>query len=282
MKKRIIITILILAVLAGIFIPLYLFVFRKNELTQVDASNLIIASAIEIGVIEDYKEAPKINFSKFNTGNGQKNLINSITLPSINNIELDATSYTNSTGDFNYIVSLCAKFMRIDKLEQNKVYQLTVDEDIVKIGYKIINYEVLFTVYNDTTGKYSFISFFYDSSDNEFEYIYIKDSSATNLFNCSFSRYKFNCNDMLSYENYNLNGVEGENVAKAIQNGQSGSSSIAIIDYLNLTKKTYTSSTPDKHFILSNYIYQVYSNFTNGLKYGVELIKDTSKPIVIK
>src|SRR5574344_1758879 len=102
MKIRIIIVLIILIVCAAIVLPLYFFLFKKKDLTQEQASNLVTRIAIDIGTIADYTDSPKQE--DLVKGNSEDNIINSNSIIDISDIIQATTSqtYIATEGEFDW------------------------------------------------------------------------------------------------------------------------------------------------------------------------------------
>lgn len=287
MKKRIIIALIILIVCAGVGLSLYFFVFKKNNLTQDQATSIIVRAAIDIEAIDssELEGVEDIDFKKLETGSGGKNIIKSKPLPSINNLifisedyDPSATYYTENIVKVKYLAKFCAYFMSIDKLEPNTVYKTTVENEELKMIYKIIKNEVLFVIKNITTDTLEMISFFYDSSDKEYEYVHVVNRTSGGMSDFYVERFKANINGFLSYEYYALEGVSESDTLTSIGNGE-GISKAYILDYVNKTYKTFNSiNALEEHLSLSKYIYQISENFNDGLKKVKETLTKETNP----
>lgn len=265
MKRRIIIAFIVLLII-GVGLSLY-FVFRKTTLSEEQAGNLIIRSAIDMEVLEDYEGAPEL--IDFETGSGEKNIININALPSVSEISLSSEALATGLGtdEIAFIIELCLDILDIENLNQNQVYLLEISGE-TKVVYKLVENEIVFAYLDNVTENINIISFFYDSIDNEYEFISVENTSPEDGFGCSFKRIKGNSDGLVSYEDYILNGIVGDNVLVKIESGE-GTTQVLNIDYKNSIKKyaEYNETTnPDDHFIVSNYIYQVYSNYNSSLE----------------
>ncbi|MDD4111050.1 MAG: hypothetical protein PHS54_05865 [Clostridia bacterium] len=272
MKKRIIKAIIIFAVLAAIGLGLFL-IFKDNSLNEIQANNFITRAAIDMDVIDDYDGAPELPVVE--TGTGEDNIINLNSLPSISEITLasgvlavESATYTESVARIDFIVTLCKKILDVENVKQNQVYEIDIDGVEVKVAYKLMGYEVVFVCWNSVTEKISLVSFFYDSIDSEYEFICVEDFSPEGGFASAFGRIKGNADGLVSYEAYSLTGIVGTEVLTKIEAGE-GTTNVLNLDYENLTIKNaeYNETTnADDHFIVSSYIYQVYSNYNTSLE----------------
>lgn len=273
MKRRIVIALFVLALLVGVGLSLY-FLFKKNTLSEEQAKNLIIRAAIDMEIIDDYEGSPDL--IEFKTGTGEKNIINTKSLPSISEISLTSEGLTGELGidEINSIIGLCLDILDIEGLQQNQVYDLEIDGVNRKVAYKLVENEIVFAYNID--GNINIISFFYDSIDNEYEFISVENTSPEGGFESYFKRIKGNAEGLLSYEEYQLSGIVGDNVLEKIEAGE-GTTRILNIDYKNSTQKSaeYNKTiNPDDHFVASSYVYQVYTNYDTSLEDLKNLILD--------
>lgn len=285
MKKRIIIALLILIVLAAVGLSLYLFVFKERNMSRETAANFVSRIAIDIEAIEDYEGSP--NLEDLNINSGNDTIIKTNPLPAIEGIELINNSLTTAkinegTDSLKEIILEINSFLNTEKAEPNKVYQRVVEYTTTKYFYKTINNEITLTkkIIEGENVTTSYLSIIYDSKDNEYE---IVRTTKYNNSSYTFTRYKLNSNEILSVENYNLIDIVNEDAATAVKNGE-GTSLINISDFKNQTYKSVQlnkSTSADNHLILSSYIYQAYSNFNEKLSESIELIDKETKPTVI-
>lgn len=289
MKKRITIALIILVTLTAVGLSLYFFVFKDKNMSREQAENLVIRASIDTGAIQNYEDAPTL--SNLNTGSGDNNIINSNLLESISQINLINQVWTEDLKNYQTeqaksLVKIFHNIIKVNKSELNKVYEYksTNPELIEKVVLTIIGNEVIITaqVINKTTQAVSaqyFYSFFYDSIDNEYEFVKVyKDNSGYR-----FERTKANSNGLISQEIYILTGTTDENILLGIKNGE-GASSIDVYNFINRTYKKETLNkitSVDNHFRLSSYIYQIYENFNEKLESNIKLIKEEKTPLVI-
>jgi hypothetical protein len=284
MKKRIIIALIILVMAATVGLCLYFFVFKDKNMSRENAANLVNRIAIDIGAIEEYEGSPK--FEQLHVGSGKDTIIRTNQLPSIQDITLTTSSLNSSkiTENENALKDLILEvnaLLKIEKTEMNKVYTKAITGGTIKYLYKTVKNEILLTK-KITEGEntiIAYVSISYDSKDNEYEVV------QTLKFNNSayaFTRYKFNSNEILSVENYSLSNLTSEKIETALENKE-GNSIINISDFKNRVYKStqLEKTSPKNHSALSNYIYQVYSNFNEKLGENIEIIDKETKPVVI-
>ena len=285
MKKRILIALIVLVLCAGIGLSLYFFVFKKYGLNEEDAANLVISAAIDIDAIQTYEGAPNPNLNDFNTGAGDNNLITKKPLTSISRLTFidevwDSENAASTIERIKDIAALCANFMKTQNIKQENVYTSTKEDITLKMKLQIIDNEILFIIQNTSTQNFEFVSFFYDSVYNEYEYIYIANTSTSGNLGCSVERFKANEEELISYESYSLSGITGDSISAGISAGL-GQTEAIILDYANQTYKTISldSATPDDNTVLSNYIYGIYKSFDENLSDSKTAVSNSTNPI---
>lgn len=270
--KKIVVALIVVAVLAGIGLSLYFFVFKNKNMSNEQANNLMTRMAIDAGVEEEYRDAPTIK--DFPGSGGEKNVINSSKLPSLS--ELDFGNWVDLAEDsvkvkIKNLIAGLLDFMGRDKLKEEKVYLFFSDEgNICKINYKTIEHEIIFTIetVKNEKSNVSYVSVFYDNTDEEFEINIISRILDKGL---NFIRTKINDKGISRIEAYSYNIVTSD-IETAIKNKE-GTTSQKILDYANnkMRNTAFPASTDDNQ-ILAGYVNQVYKNFTSKLKDTLKLV----------
>lgn len=281
MKKRIIIALLIIVVLAGVGTSLYFFVFKNKGMTTLQASNLINRMAISAEAIEDFEDSP--TFKNFPGSSETNKVINTEKLPSlamINFSDWDNLTTDESEEGVKNLISGLVNFMKKEKLSQKKVYVYIIEDTKYRLNYAIIGSEIIFIVENveEDITNISYVSIFYNSKYEEFEMSIVSRLPEKGL---NFIRVKISRDGIKSIEKYMLTIIT-EDIEEAI-NEKEGNTLERIMDFSNDRMRTSTFAGPsEENEILSNYIYQVYKNFTKKLGDRLKLIKEETDCIFLE
>lgn len=288
MKKKIIIALIVLAVLAGTGVLLYFFVFKDNNMKTEQASNLVTRMAIVAGAIEDFKDSP--TFEDFSGIDSKNSIINSNELSSIVGIDFSNIEYEDGLEEeYKTLIIDYMNILKIKGLQRETLYEYSLDEGPMLIIFRTLGNEIVFVkkaVYEETesnpeTTLIAFTSILYDTKYQQFEIINIKRETTDTTEKTTFERVKIGEKGFVSLETYT--STLESNYKKLSDVINKGTSTAKIIDFVDKESSSgkFTAGS-DNNFQLSSYVQGAYKNFEDNLKESLEVINSDREATVIR